>query len=99
MGFLICAACIFTFPRATAKEIDDVRYAVERHYARDRRPWSETAGPYAKITLRLFTPTFGLVDGEITTVGTQIATTSGSSRTIHIAVRKVDGQWEIVALN
>jgi hypothetical protein len=91
MGSLICLACLFPFPKPSAADIDDVRHVIERTYTQDRQPWSEVAGPYARVTLLLLTPEFGIADGRVTIIGS----TTFSSRSVRVTVKKIDGGWTI----
>jgi hypothetical protein len=95
MGFLVCAACIFTFPQPDARDVDDVRRVIERTYSAPARPWSEVGGPFAKVELRLLSPDFGIADAHLTSVGS----TWTNSRDVRVLVRRVDGDWQVVALN
>ena len=91
MGFLFCVACLFTFPKPTADDIDDVRRVMERTYAQRSQPWSEVGGPYAKVDLHLLTPGFGIADARMTTVGSTWLT----YRDVRVAVKKAGGEWTI----
>jgi hypothetical protein len=91
MGPLICLACILTFPKPTADDIDDVRRVIERTVAKDQQPWREVGGPFAKVHLQLLTPDFGVADALVTSV----SSTAVSSRDLRFLVKRVDGVWTI----
>jgi hypothetical protein len=92
MGPLVCAFCLFSFPKATAEIELDVKLAVERHFARERRPWSEVAGPYASVRLTLLTPECGVVDGVLTTYGSM---TLANSRSVRLIVKQEGNDWRV----
>jgi hypothetical protein len=91
MGPLICLACILSFPKPTADDIDEIRRVIEKLYTQERRPWSEVGGPFAKVHLQLLTPDFGVADALVTSVSSIAA----SSRVLRFVVKRVDGAWTI----
>jgi hypothetical protein len=99
MGFLICAACMFTFPAPAQTDVDDVRHLIERTYGRQDRPWSEAAGPFASVKLMLLTPEFGIAKATLTSVGASIDSLGNptwvSKREIRVSVRKDREQWTV----
>lgn len=66
MWMPVCFLCIFSFPQATRADVDEVRRAIESYYAQQKQPWSEVAGPYASVRLRLLTPASGVADVVLT---------------------------------
>ncbi len=91
MGSLICLACILSFPKPTADDIDDVRRLIERTVAKDQQPWREVGGPFAKVHLQLLTPDFGVADALVTSV----SSIAVSSRDFRFFVKRVADEWTI----
>ncbi len=93
MPVFLCAFCIFSFPTATPEQEFEVKRAVERHFAEERRPWSEVAGPYARVRLTLLTPEAGVVDAVLHSYsGMEIEVWTTRARLI---VRKSDDEWQV----
>jgi hypothetical protein len=91
MGPFICLACILSFPKPTADDIDDIRRVIERTVAKDQQPWREVGGPFAKVHLQLLTPDFGVADALVTYVSSTVV----SSRDVRFLVKKVGEGWTI----
>jgi hypothetical protein len=89
MGPLICLACILTFPKPTADDIDDIRRVIEKLYTQERRPWSEVGGPYASVRLQLLTPDLGIADATLTTISSM----SFGTREVRLIVKRLGGEW------
>ncbi len=77
--------------RPSARDIDEIRLAVERAYSTPHAAWDEIGGPYAKVDVTLITPDFGFVTAQITLVASLFFET----RTVRLLVRRSGGGWEI----
>ena len=83
---------MFNFPDPTPADIDEAKRAVERFYTRDRRRWSEIAGAYASVRLKLLTPTWGIVDTTLSSIGIS----GTASINVVLLVRKDDESWSVI---
>ena len=92
--WLICLACLFPFPAPQPGDVEGVKQAVESYYATQRSPWSEAAGPFAKVELHLLTPAAGSADVTLTWIDV-----SGShSEKRRFAVARNSGEWRVAQM-
>jgi hypothetical protein len=88
---LLCWICMLRLTPASARDIDDIRLAVERAYSTPHAPWDEIGGPYARVEVTLLTPDFGVATAQITLV----SSLAFETRTVRLVVRRSGGEWEI----
>ncbi len=100
MRLLLCLASTLIFPQPRPADIDDVQALMQAQYGSSEMPWRENAGSYARVRLQLVTPDLGIADATFTSIriGFDLIATTGQ-REVRAIVRRVDGTWEIVALN
>ena len=87
----ICVICLFPFPVAQPGDVDSVKQAVESYYAMQRTPWSEAAGPFAKVQLHLLTSAAGSADVTLT----WISVFGIHSEETRFTVTKDSGEWRV----
>jgi hypothetical protein len=86
MGLAVCILCLFTFP-PPAPELKD---AVEQSLRAERGPWSEVAGPFAKLNVHMLTEDLAVVDADVRWYGSMIVS---AHRYRRFLARKQDGEW------